>query len=257
MTDGGEAPSKSDAEQSREFEALLIQRQKWLGDASHELRGPLNAAAMSLNVVTRRDDLPDGVQTTLRNAERHLLHMSDLVRDMFDTAKLEQDAFELSVTPEVPVHEIIDEIADEFASHPEVLSLRSVPDRSITAAIDRDRIRQVVRNLVSNAAKYRQVNKQATIALLLQRADDHHFEIVVDDTPNGLGMTESDLQGLNSGQPFWRADSAKAVASGSGLGVQLSRKLVQRSGGEITYESQFGAGTIATVRLPYASGAES
>ena len=257
MTDGGEASSKSHAEQSRELEELLIQRQKWLGDASHELRGPLNAAAMSLNVVTRRDDLPDGVQATLRNAERHLLHMSDLVQDMFDTAKLEQDAFELSITPEVPVHEIIDEIADEFASHPDVLSLRSVPDRSITAAIDRDRIRQVVRNLVSNAAKYRQVNKQATIALLLQRVDDHHFEIVVDDTPNGLGMTESDLQGLNSGQPFWRADSAKAVASGSGLGVQLSRKLIQRSGGEITYESQFGAGTIATVRLPYASGAES
>ena len=257
MTDGIEPESESYAEQSRQLEELLIQRQKWLGDASHELRGPLNAAAMSLNVVTRRDDLPDGVQATLRNAERHLLHMSDLVQDMFDTAKLEQDAFELSVTPEVPVHEIIDEIADEFASHPQVLSLRSVPDRSITAAIDRDRIRQVVRNLVSNAAKYRQVNKQATIALLLQRADDHHFEIVVDDTPNGLGMTESDLQGLNSGQPFWRADSAKAVASGSGLGVQLSRKLIQRSGGEITYESQFGAGTIATVRLPYASGAES
>ena len=250
MTDGIEPESESYAEQSRHLEELLIQRQKWLGDASHELRGPLNAAAMSLNVVTRRDDLPDGVQATLRNAERHLLHMSDLVQDMFDTAKLEQDAFELSVTSEVPVHEIIDEIADEFASHPEVLSLRSVPDRSITAAIDRDRIRQVVRNLVSNAAKYRQVNKQATIALLLQRADDHHFEIVVDDTPNGLGMTESDLQGLNSGQPFWRADSAKAVASGSGLGVQLSRKLIQRSGGEITYESQFGAGTIATVRLP-------
>ena len=257
MTDGIEPVSESYAEQSRELEELLIQRQKWLGDASHELRGPLNAAAMSLNVVTRRDDLPNGVQATLRNAERHLLHMSDLVQDMFDTAKLEQDAFELSITPEVPVHEIIDEIADEFASHPEVLSLRSVPDRSITAALDRDRIRQVVRNLVSNAAKYRQVNKQATIALLLQRADDHHFEIVVDDTPNGLGMTESDLQGLNSGQPFWRADSAKAVASGSGLGVQLSRKLIQRSGGEITYESQFGAGTIATVRLPYASGAES
>ena len=250
MTDGIEPESESYAEQSRHLEELLIQRQKWLGDASHELRGPLNAAAMSLNVVTRRDDLPDGVQATLRNAERHLLHMSDLVQDMFDTAKLEQDAFELSITPEVPVHEIIDDIADEFASHPDVLSLRSVPDRSITAAIDRDRIRQVVRNLVSNAAKYRQVNKQATIALLLQRADDHHFEIVVDDTPNGLGMTESDLQGLNSGQPFWRADSAKAVASGSGLGVQLSRKLIQRSGGEITYESQFGAGTIATVRLP-------
>ena len=251
MTDGIEPVSESYAEQSRELEELLIQRQKWLGDASHELRGPLNAAAMSLNVVTRRDDLPNGVQATLRNAERHLLHMSDLVQDMFDTAKLEQDAFELSITPEVPVHEIIDEIADEFASHPDVLSLRSVPDRSITAALDRDRIRQVVRNLVSNAAKYRQVNKQATIALLLQRADDHHFEIVVDDTPNGLGMTESDLQGLNSGQPFWRAESAKAVASGSGLGVQLSRKLVQRSGGEITYESQFGTGTIATVRLPY------
>jgi len=132
-----------------------------------------------------------------------------------------------------------------------VLSLRSVPDRSITAAIDRDRIRQVVRNLVSNAAKYRQVNKQATIALLLQRVDDNHFEIVVDDTPNGLGMTESDLQVLNSGQPFWRAESAKAVATGSGLGIQLSRKLVELSGGQLSYESQFGAGTIAIVRLPY------
>ena len=86
MTDEGEASSESHAEQSRQLEELLIQRQKWLGDASHELRGPLNAAAMSLNVVTRRDDLPDGVQATLRNAERHLLHMSDLVQDMFDTS---------------------------------------------------------------------------------------------------------------------------------------------------------------------------
>ncbi|MEC9114125.1 MAG: histidine kinase dimerization/phospho-acceptor domain-containing protein, partial [Actinomycetota bacterium] len=164
MTDGEEAPSKSHAEQSRQLEELLIQRQKWLGDASHELRGPLNAAAMSLNLVTRRDDLPDGVQATLRNAERHLLHMSDLVRDMFDTAKLENDAFELAITPDVPVHEIVEEIVEEFAANPGVLSLRSIPDHTITATLDRDRIRQVVRNVVSNAAKYRQTDKQATIA---------------------------------------------------------------------------------------------
>ena len=106
MTDKEEAAREDYAEQSRQLEQLLIQRQKWLGDASHELRGPLNAAAMSLNVVTRRDDLPDGVHATLRNAERHLLHMSDLVRDMFDTAKLENNAFELSTTANVAVHEL-------------------------------------------------------------------------------------------------------------------------------------------------------
>ena len=46
-------------------------------------------------------------------------------------------------------------------------------------------------------------------------------------------------------------EAAKAVATGTGLGVQLSRKLVDRSGGEITYESEFGIGTIVTIRLPY------
>ena len=77
------------------------------------------------------------------------------------------------------------------------------------------------------------------------------LEIVVDDTPNGLGMTQTDLEALNSGQPFWRAEAAKAVATGTGLGVQLSRKLVERSGGEIFYESEFGVGTTVTIRLPY------
>ena len=251
MTDKEEAAREDYAEQSRQLEQLLLQRQKWLGDASHELRGPLNAAAMSLNVVTRRDDLPDGVQATLRNAERHLLHMSDLVRDMFDTAKLENDAFELAVTPDVPVHEIVEEIVEEFAANPDVLSLRSIPDRTITATLDRDRIRQVVRNVVSNAAKYRQAGKQATIAVLLHRIDDTYFEIVVDDTPNGLGMTKSDLETLESGQPFWRAEAAKTVASGTGLGIQLSRKLVERSGGQLRYDSEFGSGTTAAIRLPY------
>ena len=253
MTDKEKAVSENYAEQSRQLEQLLIQRQKWLGDASHELRGPLNAAAMSLNVVTRRDDLPDGVHATLRNAERHLLHMSDLVRDMFDTAKLENDAFELSLTADVAVHEIVEEIAEEFAVNSDVLSLRSIPDRSITATLDRDRVRQVIRNVVSNAAKYRQEGKQATIALLLRGLDDSHFEIVVDDTPNGLGMTKTDLEALNSEQPFWRAEAAKAVATGTGLGIQLSRKLVERSGGEIFYESEFGVGTTVTIRLPYTS----
>lgn len=251
MTDPEQAALEHHAEQTRQLEQLLIQRQKWLGDASHELRGPLNAAAMSLNVVTRRDDLPDGVHATLRTAERHLLHMSDLVRDMFDTAKLENDAFELSVTKDVPVYEIVEEIAEEFAANREVLSLRSVPDRTITATLDRDRMRQVVRNLVSNAVKYHQADKQATIAVLLRRIDDACFEIVVDDTPNGLGMTKSDLEALESGQPFWRAEAAKTVASGTGLGIQLSRKLVERSGGQLRYDSEFGSGTIATIRLPY------
>ena len=239
------------ADQGRQLERLLTQRQQWLGDASHELRGPLNAAAMSLNVVTRREDLPEGVPATLRTAERYLVQMSDLVRDMFDTAKLEQDAFELATTPNIRVHEIVEEIAEEFAADHDILSLRSVPDRSITATLDRDRIRQVVRNLVSNAAKYRQEAKQATIALTLRRAGDTYFEIIVDDTPNGLGMNDTDLETLNSEQPFWRAEAAKAVATGTGLGVQLSRKLVERSGGEIIYESEFGVGTTVTVRLPY------
>ena len=72
MTDKEEAASENYAEQSRQLEQLLLQRQKWLGDASHELRGPLNAAAMSLNVVTRRDDLPDGVHATLRLSLIHI-----------------------------------------------------------------------------------------------------------------------------------------------------------------------------------------
>ena len=89
--------------------------------------------------------------------------------------------------------------------------------------------------------------------MLLHRIDDTYFEIVVDDTPNGLGMTKTDLEALNSGQPFWRAEAAKAVATGTGLGGQLARKLVERAGGESLYESELGVGTTVTIRLPYTS----
>ena len=244
--------SKDNSEEVRLTRLLNLYRE-WIGATTHELRGPLSSAAMALNTVMQRSDLPDAVTSSLRTAERSVAEMSDLVQDMFDIIKLELGAFELSLTPNVSVYEIFEGITEEFASQKEVLSFRSVPDRSIVATLDEDRIRQVIRNLVSNAVKYTQRGKQATIAISMRRFDNHYFEIAVDDAPNGLGMSSTDLYSLNSHEPFWRSPSAKEIATGTGLGVQLSRSLVERSGGSLTYESEFGKGTKATIKLPYIS----
>ena len=109
---------------------------------------------------------------------------------------------------------------------------------------DHQRIRQVLLNLVSNAIKYNRAQGEARISA--RRQDESTVEIVVEDT--GIGMSEDELQQLF--RPFTRFGERQTAVEGHGMGMMISRQIVEAMGGRIDVTSEPGKGTRVSITLP-------
>jgi signal transduction histidine kinase len=174
-------------------------------------------------------------------AGRHLL---SLINDVLDLAKIEAGHMELNLS-EVALPEILRSavsIHAERASRRGVeLTLETEPDE-ITVTADERRVRQVVFNLVSNAVKFTPANGRIDISA---RIDDGQVEIAVADT--GPGIAAEDLETIF--EEFEQTIDGKQ-AEGTGLGLPLSRKLVELHGGRLWVESEIGHGSTFRFSLP-------
>jgi signal transduction histidine kinase len=110
---------------------------------------------------------------------------------------------------------------------------------------DAFRLRQVMDNLISNAIKYTREGGQVTV-----RARTEQGRIITTITDTGIGMSATEVARVFD--PYFRADAARDTASGTGLGMGISRDLIQRQGGRLAVNSEFGVGTVVTVDLPAA-----
>jgi len=114
---------------------------------------------------------------------------------------------------------------------------------------DRDRLRQLLLNLVDNALKYTPAGGQVTLTL---RRGEGWVQVAVTDT--GVGITPEDVPHLF--ERFYRADRSRARQSGAGLGLSIAQWVAQAHGGRIEVESQVGQGSTFTVWLPQMTGSE-
>jgi signal transduction histidine kinase len=213
---------------------------------SHELRTPLNAIIGFSEVLHERmfgelNERQLAYVGEVLDAGRHLL---SLINDVLDLAKIEAGRMELELTQIA----IADLLRSAVSMHSERagrggidLTLRSEP-QELTVRADERRVRQIVFNLLSNAIKFTPGGGRVDVSA---RADDGHVEIAVADTGPGIAREELDT----IFEEFEQASDGKR-ADGTGLGLPLSRKLVELHGGRLWVESDIGRGSTFRFTLP-------
>jgi PAS domain S-box-containing protein len=223
-------------------------KSEYLSRMSHELRTPLAAMLGFSDLLEMREPREDQVQA-IEAIQRAGSHLLSLVNDVLDIARIEAGRESLSLEP-VDVRAVLEEcaglVARAAADRSVQLSVRMDEEDELFVRADRQRLIQVMLNLLTNAIKYGNAGGQVVISAV---AGPEAVDIAVSD--DGPGMSEEQQARLF--QPFERLGAERSYVQGTGLGLALSRQLSAAMGGTITVQSAEGAGATFTVRLTRAS----
>ena len=236
-------------ERTVQAETANRMKSEFLANMSHELRTPLNG------IIGFAEFLVDGKPGTLNPKQKEYLedilnsgrHLLQLINDVLDLAKVEAGKMELS--PErFALREAIEEVcavAKTIAQKKSIqIEVDVAPDLS-DVTLDQQKLKQILYNLLSNAVKFTDDGGKVEIRAAMH--DAHCFKLVVKDT--GIGIKPEDLQRLF--KDFEQLESGGSRRyEGTGLGLALTRKIVESQGGEVNVESEAGKGSSFTVVLP-------
>ncbi|MFE5322325.1 cell wall metabolism sensor histidine kinase WalK [Paenibacillus sp. NPDC056579] len=230
-------------------EKLEEARREFVANVSHELRTPLTTIKSYLEALEdgalEEPQLAGKFVNVTRNETERMIR---LVTDLLQLSRL--DSKQAIIGREITdVAEMLEEVADRFAFQLEQRDIAievKVDPEVAEIMLDRDRIDQVLDNLVSNAIKY--TPDGGHITLMARRLDMKQLEVSVQDT--GIGIPKKDLSRIF--ERFYRVDKARSRnMGGTGLGLSIAREIVRAHGGTIGLESEFGQGTKVTFTLPY------
>jgi len=226
-------------------EAANEAKSRFLATVSHEFRTPLNGILGMADLLT--DTGPDAEQATyvaaLRTSGEALLALVD---DILDFAKVEAGKLELVAEP-FDMAQLVETVAELMAPRAQAkgieLAAHIAPDLPARLVGDRDRLRQILLNLVGNAVKF---TEAGGVGLSLARAGEH-LEITIADT--GPGIPADRLETIFG--EFEQLDHGSlAGQTGTGLGLAIVRRLARLMGGEVHAESRLGDGATFRVTLP-------
>jgi CheY-like chemotaxis protein len=213
---------------------------------SHELRTPLNAILGFGQLLERQNPT---VQQRARvdhimSAGRHLL---DLINEVLDISRIEAGHLQLSVEP-VAVAEVVEEALDLMrplvADRNIHLSVDAQPESDLHVLADRQRLKQVLLNVLTNAVKYTPVGGR--IGVSVAQTGSAKTRMVVTDT--GAGIASEKLARLFT--PFDRLDVEESGVEGTGLGLALCQRLMHAMAGDIGVKSTVGRGSAFWIELP-------
>ena len=242
------------AEASARAEAVHANAAKteFLSRMSHELRTPMNAI-LGFAQLLGLDELSDDQHESVRQIMRGGRHLLDLINEVLDISRIDSGQMALSPEP-VLVSDVMDEVMDLMA--PLVgarnLTFHAPVDGECHHHVlaDRQRLKQVLMNLVSNAIKYNRAGGKIRVRCQLRPGGAVSLSVI--DT--GIGMGPAELQRLFT--PFDRLGREGSGEEGTGVGLALSQRLIHLMGGRIEVESSAGVGSTFTVVMPLSGSAE-
>jgi len=244
-------------EQLKETEIARMQAEQsdqvkssFLASMSHELRTPLNAVINFTKFVAKGQLGPvnEKQAETLFEVVDSAKHLLNLINDVLDMSKIESGSLNLFVTNGVDLQAIINQVASTGKT---LLDDKPVEIRKQVAEDlppirgDRQRLIQIMLNIVSNACKF---TKEGSITINAYRESD---EVVISVTDTGPGIAPSDHAIVF--EAFKQTDSGLRQGGGTGLGMPITKSLVEAHGGRISLKSQLNEGATFTITLPVTS----
>lgn len=227
------------AEKLEEQEAM---RKRIVSDVSHELRTPLTSIQNHMEALI--DGLWQPTQERLSNIYKEILRVNRLVGDLSKLAKYENRVEKLNLTI-FNLDEVIMRIVTGFESeiHKKNINL-NIQGKVKSIFADEDKISQVIVNILSNSIKYSKDDSKIDVSTY---EENSYAFIKIKDT--GVGIPKEDLPFVF--ERFYRVDKSRNRASGgSGVGLTIAKAIIEAHKGEISIESEYGAGTEITIMLP-------
>ena len=217
-------------------------RKRLTSDVAHELRTPLANVSSYLEAII--EGVWEPTPERLQNCYDELERISKLVSDLERLKQMENENLKLDKTRE-NLLELVQAVMKNFEIQMESKNLRSVvTGEDVFACIDRNRMQQVITNLISNAVKYS--NENGTIRVRIEKNADMASIQVQDE---GIGIPEKDLPLIF--ERFYRTDKSRnRRTGGAGIGLTIAKAIVQAHGGKIMAESKQGIGSTFTVIFP-------
>jgi signal transduction histidine kinase len=244
-----------DISQRKQFEESLRKanqmKSEFLANMSHELRTPLNGIIGFTEFLI--DEKPGPLNSRqkefLADVHRSAQHLLRLINDVLDLAKVE--AGKLEVNPErFSPAKAIEEVCAVVTGIAQKMSVTvkcSVAAELVSVTLDEQKFKQICYNLLSNGVKF--TGPGGFVEISVSVREGGRFELLVKDT--GIGIKREDMQRLF--REFEQLETGTGRRfEGTGLGLALTKKLVQLQGGSISVESEYGRGTTFSVVMPTA-----
>lgn len=229
--------AKDDAERANRAKGQFLSR------ASHELRTPMNAV-LGFTQLLELDDLTDSQRSNVDRILKAGKHLLKLINEVLDISRIEAGGRAIELEP-VKIADAIREAVElvEPMLPENKIELRVEPAAVCSVLADQQKLIQVFLNLLSNAIKYNRANGSVTVT---EEALGDQVRIRIADTGGGIPPQQQ----TKLFQPFERLGAERTKIQGTGLGLALSKKIVELMGGSIGVESVPGSGSTFWIQLP-------
>lgn len=251
----------NDVTREREVDRL---KNEFVSIVSHELRTPLTSILGYTELLLAREFAPSEQRRFIQTVYDQATHLSKLVEDLLSVSRLEAGRVKLNRWM-VAIRQIIAELTSQIGQLERHRLLIRMDDSVPPVYVDRDKVKQILFNLITNAIKYSPNGGE--VELVVQEVqhipcdhpvvpDDHptgHW-VVVSVSDQGIGIAPDDIQRI--WERFYRVDTTNTRRiGGTGLGLNIARSLVELHGGRIWVESEPGKGSMFSFSLPVATEA--
>jgi len=238
--------------QREEAEAASKAKSSFLSTMSHEIRTPMNAILGITEIQLQNEELSVDVREALEKVYTSGDMLLGIINDILDLSKIEADKLEL-LNEKYEVASLISDTAQlnmmRIGSKP--IEFELYVDENLPAYISGDelRVKQILNNLLSNAFKYTKLGTVTMSVRSEECANKDEATLVVDVKDTGQGMSKDQVDKLFDEYSRFNM-SANRTTEGTGLGMSITRKLIQMMNGKISVESEPGKGSTFTVHLP-------